>query len=30
MHLLFAFLKSSALSPEVVREISKLRLVEEI
>ena len=30
MQLLFAFLKSASLSPEVIREISKLRLIEEI
>lgn len=30
MHLLFEFLKSTSLSAEVVREISKLRLIEEI
>lgn len=30
MHLSFAFLRSASLSSEVVKEISKLRLVEEI
>jgi hypothetical protein len=30
MQLIFAFLRSASLSAEVVREISKLRLVEEI
>jgi hypothetical protein len=30
MHLLFAFLRSACLSAEVVREIGKLRMIEEI
>jgi hypothetical protein len=30
MHLLFGFLKSASLSPEVVREVSKLKLIEDI
>jgi ribosomal protein L10 len=30
MHLSFAFLRSASLSPEVVKELSKLRLVEDI
>jgi hypothetical protein len=30
MHLSFAFLRSASLSPEIVKELSKLRLVEEI
>jgi hypothetical protein len=30
MHLMFIFLKSTALAADVVKEISKLRLVEEI